>query len=69
MEKLVNKAQASIEVWIGAGTSAGLVSTPLWVTGLTDALQILTLLVGIAVGISAYRLNEARREQLEDEDE
>lgn len=69
MDRLLNKMQTSFEVWIGAGTSAGLVSTPFWVASLTDVLQVMTLLVGIAVGISAYRLNEARREQLEEDDE
>lgn len=69
MERLINKAYAYTEVTVSAGVSGTLVSTPLWVTSLTEGLQILTLIVGIIVGISAIRLNEARRVKLEEEED
>ena len=67
MSNILNKAYASADVVAGFGVSGGLISTPLWMGALTDWLQLLTLVVGILVGLSAYRLNVARRKELEED--
>ncbi len=70
-DKIYHKIQQAPDVVLGFLTSGGLVSTPVWLTALTDVAQLIVLGVGILVGISSYRLNNARRRELEkgDDDE
>lgn len=65
---LINKAYASADVAASGSISAMLTSMPFWIDVLSQSLQIGTLLIGIVVGISAYRLNEAKRKDIEDEE-
>ena len=65
MNKLVSKLPAGPDELVGAGVSGMLTTSPLWLTPVTEWLQMITLLVGIIVGISVYRLNTARRKELE----
>ena len=65
LNDVITKIQHKLDVIAGGAVSVGLTTTPVWVEGLTTWLQVITLVVGIAVGVSAYRLNTIKRKKLE----
>lgn len=64
---MFERLYTKLDVATGATVSGSLLSTPLWLAALSDWLQVITLVVGITVGVSAYRLNTARRESLQED--
>lgn len=52
---------------VGYGFAGTAISSPAWVTTLTDIGQLLVVLIGIAVGLSTWKLNRIKTKALEKE--